>query len=161
MKNLKILLIIIFFVISGCTSIKDETTTLKSYITNSTLSAKITILFYKTGFVSSKDTLKILPGETIQFGDGWEFGDIKVPMFESEHLGGPEDSVVVIFNDSFSVTHYANTPTDLSSKYYLFESLRNINNPLSYEFETVRIKKERINYHYYTFTESDYEFAKD
>lgn len=88
-------------------------------------------------------------------------GKVNRAGFSSKYFGSPNDSILVIFNDLYYVSHYANQPNNLSTKYLLFSSNRNIGNPLSYDYEYWDIDKyARRTKYTYTFTEDDYDFAK-
>jgi hypothetical protein len=121
----------------------------------------VLILPYKSGKVEASDTIRLNQGDDVKIADGWFRGDIKIPSFLSEYFGAPGDSIIVIFDDQYSVTHYSDAPKELSFKHYLFSSLRNIGNPESYTFNRVKDGSTRINVHDYYFTESDYEYAKE
>jgi hypothetical protein len=112
--------------------------------------------------VRQGDIISMPPLTHFRLAIGAQKGPSSQPGFFSEHFGGLEDSIVVIFDDKYKVSHYANTPIDTAKKYYLFSSLRNIGNPLSYEFYTTKLKHSKSveNTHVYKFTEQDYLDAK-
>lgn len=155
---LYLITVIISIQFTGC--IIDEMTRHNAYLINNSFQ-KITVLCYKNGVVLPEDTIRINHGDSFLFGYGNDFGDIREPGFSSEYGGGIDDHRDVLYNDEYKVSHYLNKVIDSSGKYYLITHDRNINNPNNYEFEMIRTKKERINNHYYTFTEADYEFAKE
>lgn len=160
MKYLKLLMVFLLIsILASC--IKDKVTQFEAYLINNT-TLIVEILPYKSGFVKAIDTIRIYPGDTIQIGDGYEYDDIKYPHFFSEALAiEKNDSIEVIFNDTYSVLHYVDTSEiSVANKYYLFEDERNIINRNNYKFIMIR-DGETTNLHFYTFTESDYEFAKD
>lgn len=155
------LLVVLGILLQGCT--KDRYTLYKALLINPT-GHKITILPYKAGQVPATDTLRLKPKDSIVIADGSQRGERNGPGFSSKYFGGPADSNVVIFDDSFRVVHYADPPPDslLAHKYYLFSSLRNIANSKSYQLEQVRQSKHVYeNIHRYYFTEADYDFARD
>ena len=91
----------------------------------------------------------------------WGWGNVSVPGFTSKYFGSSDDSIIVVYDDLYKITHYANTPSQLAPKYYLFSSLRNIGNSLSYRFVSTPISRHNNNNaHYYDFTEQDYLDAK-
>ena len=100
-----------------------------------------------------------MPNQPFLFADGIEKGSVSIPGFGSKYFGGPNDSIAIIFDNLYRVAHYANTPTQLASKFYLNISLRNIGNPLSYRFVSTEIGSGRRNEHFYDFTEEDYLYA--
>ena len=112
--------------------------------------------------VYESDKIVLNLNDSIQIADGYWPGDMTRPGFISDYFDGPDDSIVVIFDDTFRMVHYANTPDQLAEIYYLFESLRNIGNASGYEFSRYKKKKEAYtNVHKYYFTEQDYLDAKD
>ncbi|MFT4062690.1 MAG: hypothetical protein QM642_10080 [Edaphocola sp.] len=148
---------IFVFAITGC--IKERMTSIKATLYNDA-GVKVVILHFKGGIVNAGDSIVVQAGDSFLYANGSEFGDITGPGFNNDYAGNPDDSIVVMFDDKYSVTHYFNTPLHLSNKYYLNDSPRNIGNPNSYEFTAVREKNKRINYNRYYFTESDYEYAQ-
>ena len=152
---LRIIIIVFLF---GCS--KEDTTNYYAYFKNST-AHNIIILPFKSGTVNQTDTIKLFPQQQIKFAGGVHRGLVSVPGFSSQHFGGPEDSIIVTFDNTYKISHYSNTPLQKATKYYLFVSLRNIGNPLSYRFESKSLSKHmRENNHYYEFTEQDYLDAK-
>ena len=152
--------IIFFFslILSSC--IKDKYTNFTGDLQNKTMH-KIKIYPYKNGVVQEKDTITLLKNSVFNIAKGTLMGIVESPGFESDYFGGPNDSVIVIFDDIYRITHYANNPNFFSDRHYLFTSTRNILNPKSYEF--IRIKGEKnvfTNMHVYTFSEQDYLDAK-
>ena len=103
------------------------------------------------------DTIKLIPNQPFEFANGSQRGKLTVPGFNSKYSGGPNDSVIVIFDNLYKISHYANTPSSLAPKYYLNTSIRNIVNPKSYRFVSTPISKGgNKNDHYYDFIEQDY-----
>jgi hypothetical protein len=143
-----------------CSCQKEQVTNYISFLKNKT-NHSIKILFFKNGIVNSSDTLKLFLNQEIKIADGFFRGLVTSPRFQSNYFGGSNDSVVVIFDNLYSITHYASTPQFLSNKFYLNTSQRNIYNPNSYIFESVlESKNSRFNTHLYEFTEQDYLDAK-
>ncbi|MBL7706489.1 MAG: hypothetical protein JNM21_13170 [Taibaiella sp.] len=151
---------LVLLVLSNIGCVKDKMTAYKATLHNNS-GADVLILPYKNGLVLSSDTIRLTNGGSIEIANGSDWGDVKVAGFSSDYFGGPNDSTIILFNDSFRVAHYANVPATLSSKHYLFESNRNLLNPLNYEF--IREKNTKgnfINVHDYYFTADDYNFAR-
>ena len=148
-----VLIILLSFSIFGISCTKEPITGHKAYLANNS-SQKIQLWFYKSGTVHQEDTLLISPKQTIQIGEGFSRGISHQAGFSSHHFGIPSDSVIVVFNDSFFVTHYSNTPHNLSNKFLLFSSDRNVMNKKSYVYEYEDENKNIRNTTYtYTFTE--------
>lgn len=149
-------LLFVGFALLFSSCIIEKETVLEAEMYNST-DHTIKLLTYRGGICGPKDTTTLNPKITTQIGASAERGDIKGPGFNSFIFGGPDDSLIVIFDDSYRVSHYCNTPSNLSGNYYLFTSLRNILHPNSYEFKRVRGKKRVYhNMHKYIFSEDDY-----
>jgi len=139
--------------------IKEKSTLYIATLTNTTAHS-ITILFYNNGIVYPNDTIKLVPNQPFEFANGFDRGRSSEPGFSSRYGGGPNDSTVVIFDNTYKVAHYADAPINLAPKYYLFTSLRNILNPKSYRFELTEEKNGNVKKHFYDFTEQDYLDAK-
>lgn len=151
----------LFALIAFSTCQVEQQTYYTGFLKNATTSHTIKILFYKSGIVYPNDTLFLLPGQQLEIGRGFQRGLSDKPGFSSGHFGGPNDSSVVIFDNSYRVAHYSNTPAQLAPKHYINTSLRNIGNPKSYKFETERPSKNSWRKtHHYEFIEEDYLFAK-
>jgi hypothetical protein len=156
MKNC--LFYIFLFLIPSC--IKEDITVYTATLKNNT-THNIIILPFKSGSVLASDTIKLAPNSQFQIANGSTWGKVTGPGFSSQYFGGPNDSNIVVFDNLYRVSHYANTPIQLSSKYYLATSMRNIANPYSYKFETVSVNKHKQkNTHIYEFTEQDYLYAQ-
>ncbi len=151
--------VLMWMLLNAC--VKEKTTTYEAYIMNGT-SHQIEIHPYKGGFVHAEDTIRLAPGQTIQIADGTDRGIVNRGGFSSKYFGGSDDSNIIVFDNVHFVTHYANQPTNLNSKYLLFGSTRNIGNPLSYYYEYWDIDRNGRQAKYtYTFVEDDYNFAKE
>ena len=163
MKKNSLIGVLTILILASNSCIKEKYTNYEATLINTT-NHKITILPYKNGIVESQDTIKLDAFGSFRIAKGSQRGEnIKVPGFWSRYFGGPNDSNVVVFNDSFRVVHYANTPTtSLAEKHYLNTSKRNIANPESYEFEREKDKQDVfLNIHNYYFTEEDYIYASE
>lgn len=148
---------LVTFSLYGC--IKEKMTEFTAELYNAT-SHDIMILPYKGGVVNPTDTILLGSNQTFEIAHGTERGIKTTPGFYSTYFGSPDDSIVVVFDDAYKVTHYANTPSSLAPKYYLSSSNRNIVNPQSYLFETHEVSRYRQwNHHKYFFAEEDYVFA--
>jgi hypothetical protein len=156
MKYLVYSLIISLFLLS-CS--KEKSTQYIATLTNTT-THKITILFYKGGIVFPTDTIKLFTNQPYEIANGFDRGRSSTPGFSSKYFGGPNDSIVVVFDNIYKVSHYADAPVNLARKYYLFSSLRNIGNPKSYRFELTEEKNGNVKKHFYDFIEQDYLDAK-
>ena len=155
MKYLLLFGFILF--LNGCS--KERMTLYYANLKNTT-SHKIEIRPYFNGIVPSEKIIVLLPNDIKQIAEGTMRG-ISGYGFISGYFGGPNDSVIIVFDNTFLITHYFNTPTSLNSKHYLFSSKRNIGNPESYKIISTDISKyKRENRHTYEFKEQDYLDAK-
>ena len=144
----------IIFLCCSCT--KDYNSQYTAVIINNTTHS-IKILFFKNGVVSSDDTVRISQNQQFEIASGTQRGNIKAPGFTSKYFGGNNDSVIVLFDNLYKISHYVNAPIQKAPKHYLYSSPRNIQNVLSYRFVTTSTSKNSIqNDHYYDFKEQDY-----
>lgn len=167
MKRLKLfsLIFILEILFSGC--IKEYYTLNKAILINNT-SHQLTIIPFKViGIEPPSDTLYLLPNDSITILNGTSRGEKSGVDWEGifgsfKQVG---DSVIVVFDNSFSVTHYYQIPPDSlfrSKKYYLYISDRNILN-----FDNFKLNQKKIKRHLYEnilwfqFTEADYDYAKE
>lgn len=156
MKYTITFLVVLF--LNSC--VKDYNSSYTATFINKT-GHQISILFYKGGIVSQTDTIKLSSQQQFQFANGSQRGTINSPGFSSKYFGSGDDSIIVVFDNLYKVSHYGNTPLLKARKYYLFDSLRNILNPKSYRFvSTPNSKNSYQNDHYYEFIEQDYLDAK-
>ena len=160
MRNISWICLTSFLVLNNIGCVKDKMTAYKATLHNNS-GVKILILPFKGGSVSSSDTIRLDNGANIEIASGSEWGEIKVPFFYSEYLAvDRNDSIKIVFNDTFSVVHFVDTPSNLPNKYHLFNSNRNIINRDSYSFSHNKTKKGYLNEHTYIFTTDDYNFAR-
>ncbi len=149
------LILILGFALLFTSCHKEESTLYYAYLKNTT-SHKVEIRPFFSGSIPADKVITLLANETKEIANGMDRG-IGNQGFSSSYFGGPNDSVVVLFDNLYSITHYFNTPTTLNSKYYLFTSLRNIGNPKSYLLEKRDISKyQRENKFTFEFKEQDY-----
>jgi len=142
----------------GC--IKEYNSVYTATLINTT-SHSIKILFYKGGAVLPTDTIALVQNQQFEFANGSQRGNLTNPGFSSKYFGNSNDSIVVIFDNLYKITHYGFTPLHLAPKYYLYVSPRNIGNPNSYRFVSTPISSHgNKNDHYYDFKEQDYLDAK-
>jgi hypothetical protein len=158
MKKTLTIISIITILLQSCR--KDEVTQAKAFIKNTT-THNIKIMFYKNGSVADSDTINLTSNKEVEIANGILRGLISVPGFNSKYAGSPNDSCVVVFDNLFKVSHYANLPDKLNTKFYDFNSLRNLLNPKSYVFTSSVVSKTKLlNIHIYEFTELDYLYTK-
>jgi len=142
-----------------CSCSKEEVTLYKAILVNNS-GHKIVIQPFFAGVNPSERTITLLSNQNFEIASGSDrgFGN---QGFSSSYFGGPNDSVIVTFDDLYSITHYFNAPSVLAARHYLFSNNRNIGNPASYDLQTNRLSKyQEENIFTYTFTEQDYLDAK-
>lgn len=154
MKYLIVSLILI--PLFSCT--KDYNSRYTATLVNKT-SHSIRVLFFNSGVVNQKDTIRLNANQSFEIANGSDRGTISTPGFTSNYNG---DSIWVVFDGLYRITHYTVTPTQLYSKYYLNISNRNLTNPNSYRFVSTPISSNsNLNEHFYEFIEQDYLDAKN
>ncbi len=119
---------------NGCTS---KTTFLNQSFQNIQI-----ITFNDSGIIS--DTIQVLSSNNFITKDG-DFPDCPASYFISY------DSCLIVYNDTLSIMHGSKTgiPTCLNNNILCLNSFKEIK------------KKDNVEEYEYTFTEADYEFAKN
>jgi len=141
--------------------IREQITRTEAYFYNNT-EHNVFILFYHNGRVAATDSIHLTPNSSYLFEQGSRRGNFVGRGFASDIPTQAEDSVIVVFDSNYKVSHYINPPNSYAEKYYDYSSTRNISNVESYEFIREKGKKGvYTNIHNYYFTEADYEYAKD
>ncbi|KAA5534779.1 hypothetical protein F0919_09225 [Taibaiella lutea] len=153
-------LLTISIIWSSCA--KDKITNYIAVLYNRT-EHSVMILPFKGGAVNSSDSVILNAGDSFLVGEGWMRGEVKTPFFESEYLAvGENDSINVVFDNAYKISHFVTLPSNLPEKYYAFSSGRNIINRDNYEFTRIKDKNDNYtNVHKYFFIEQDYLDAKD
>jgi hypothetical protein len=136
---------------------KDYNSQFQASLVNKTTHT-IKVLFFNSGIVRVTDTIQLQPNQSFQIAKGSQRGSVSSPGFSSNYTG---DSIWVVFDNVYRISHYINAPTQKYFKHYLFSSLRNIGNPKSYRFvSTPSNGNSFFNEHFYEFIEQDYLDAK-
>jgi hypothetical protein len=157
MKILFLLTLSFTLLFAGCT--KETVTFYYAYLKNKS-THQIQIKPYSFGAVVSANIISLSPSQEIKISDdGFVRGIATNSGFGSNYFSGV-DSLVVIFDGLYSITHYFVNPTSLARKYYLNTSTRNIGNKDSYVLIGEDSKQSRTNSYYYDFIEQDYLDAK-
>lgn len=151
MRFLKVILLIVL--LNGCT--KEEVTLYTAQIENTT-SHYLVVMPYFSGFVPPNKIITINPGQTVEIGHGTNRGIVDNAGFFSDYLSG-SDSIIVVFDNQYQITHYFEVPTLMNPKHYLYLSLRNLYNKDNYFYTFSDISKNRRESNYlYKFIEQDY-----
>lgn len=157
MKNKILLTLSLHLFLTGCK--KEEVTFYYAYVKNKS-THQIQIKPYSLGAVVTANIISLSPNQEIKISDdGFIRGIAQNSGFGSKYFAGV-DSLVVLFDGIYSITHYFINPTSFAPKYYFYTSTRNIGNPDSYVLVGEDSKHKRINSYYYDFTEQDYLDAK-
>ena len=145
------------FLFVGC--IKEGSTSYRATIINPTMHT-IECRPYYAGAVPPANVFKIGANDTLEIALGSDRGIVGRAGFNPKYFAGA-DSVLVVYDNLYSIIHYGNTPAVLNPRHYLYSSLRNIANQLSYEYTfTDHSKWFRSSNYKYIFTEQDYLDAK-
>ncbi|MFT4062692.1 MAG: hypothetical protein QM642_10090 [Edaphocola sp.] len=148
---------IAIFVSIGC--IKEKTTSYSASIINEAV-VNVEMIPYRYGVLASEESIKLNSGDSVKIASGTDYGIVDHAGFDSDFLSNT-DSLVVIFSDTFKVVHYLNDPQNPSIKFVSGKSERNLLQLESYSYSYLDISKyKRSSTYWYTFTESDYEYAK-
>ena len=145
----------IFSIVFCFSCTKESTTNSHSYIVNKT-THKIKINPYFNGVIPSEKAIILLGNDTVEIANESSRGINGNSGFYSSNFAG-SDSVIVIFDDTYYITHYSIAPMNYSNKYYLYSSNRNILNKNSFIYSSQDISgHQRENFYYYNFIEQDY-----
>jgi hypothetical protein len=138
-------------ILAGCE--KENTTNYVATIKNNTTHS-IEIRPYFGGVSPIEKRINLGSGEAVEVGRGTDRG--KGSQGFSFNFGAP-DSMVVVFDGVFKISHYVNTPINLASRYYLYTSIRNLMNYKSYDYKIIDDSKHEMNVSYtYSFVEQDF-----
>jgi hypothetical protein len=138
---------------------KEKITLYHAFCKNTT-SHKIEIRPYFSGSVPSNKIVVLNSNETREIANGFNRGIVGNAGFDSNYLSG-SDSIVVVFDNLYAITHYFIQPAMLSSRHYLLSSNRNIYNKDNYTYTFADISKNKRESNYvYEFKEQDYLDAK-
>ena len=147
--------IIIFLTVLLASCIKEDTTNYYAYLKNTT-GHQIKIIPYFSGALVQAHIVTLSPNEKKEIANGSARGLQNNGGFSSPYFSGA-DSLVVIFDSLYSITHYGSLPATVSRKYYLYSSRRNLGNYLSYQLQAKDISAHmRENTYTFEFVEQDY-----
>lgn len=144
--------------LSSCV-IKDYVSQTKTYLLNSS-GHIIEVMPYNGNAVATVDYKKLSPNERIVVYEEAPWGRTIDPSWGS--LLTFYDSVIVVYDGLYRVKHNAFNDTTTCRTCLSAHDRRNLNNDLSYNKVLEEENKNYLKgYYEYTFTEADYEFAKD
>ena len=143
--------------LGACT--KEKITLYHANLKNNT-THKIEIKPYFNGTTSIDKIVTLMPNETHEIANGFDRGIVGNAGFTSRTFSG-SDSIIVIFDNIYSITHYFNSPVFLSKKFYFLTSNRNIYNKDNYLYSYNDLSKNKRESNYvYEFIDQDYLDAK-
>jgi hypothetical protein len=153
MRNKILLTLSLQLLLMGCK--KEEVTFYYAYVKNKS-THQIQIKPYSLGAVVTANIILLPPNQEIKISDDGSIRGISQNSgFGSKYFSGV-DSLIVIFDGLYPITHYFINPTSLAPKHYLNTSNRNLGNKYSYLLVGQDSKHTRTNSYYYDFTEQDY-----
>lgn len=143
----------------SCGTRVETATYYKAYIKN-TSSHSILISPFSMGNIRQDLVIVLGPDSSKRIANGYDDGIVPVGFGFSAELS-VADSIWITFDNSFRMVHYTFTPAQLSPRYYLYDSTRNLLNIKSWEGEIIGEGKyyRKIDYSY-LITEQDYLDAK-
>ncbi|MCX6166557.1 MAG: hypothetical protein NT021_01035 [Sphingobacteriales bacterium] len=156
---MKVLYILIAFLIVSC--IKETRSDSYTYIVNNT-AHNISIMAYYNGNIEPSLSANIAPQEQkiINYNGGLGSTDI-AGGFSYGAILGIMDSVLVIFDNKDSISHYNTQLIGGAKNFYTYDSARNLYNRNNYVHEIAEHSSKKVVHHFiYTFTEQDYLDAK-
>ena len=166
MNKLKYLFICCLVLYSFSSCVKDYITLNKAILVNET-AHDISIFIFKKGGLANRDSIAINAHDSVVILQGTSKGE-KAGVDWQGATGAFKntgDSVIVIFDNNFPVTHYYQySPESIyrAEKYYLFSSSRNVLNLDNFILNQEKLTKHKYeNILRYRFAEQDYEYAKD
>lgn len=161
-SNMRVIkLVMIFaFPLMFLSCIKEDKTLSHAFIYNGS-NVGIQITLFSSGVPMLNYQLDIEPNDSLVVSTDSYIGKGKMQGagFNNKYFE-LADSLIVIFDDSFKVTHYRDTPLVFANKYYLPSNPLCIMNIGNWEYSFDETKHSITNYFTYTFTEADYEYAK-
>jgi hypothetical protein len=158
-KMTRLLLLVIVCVLSGCT--KEDTTLSYAKLYNNS-GVKIEVTLFSSGMPLNEYLVRLAPNDSIEVSTNEYMGKGKSndPGFNNAYFS-ISDSVIVTFNDSFTITHYRDTPLVTAAKYYLPSHSRCLLNIKNWAHSSEETKHVATSRYQYAFTEQDYLDAKD
>ncbi len=158
MKHVTKILLLVALAASGCAV--EPTTNYLAVLKNNSGST-IRLIPYLNNEPIIENVIILGNNSQTEIANGSDRGKVNHAGFDSKYLSGM-DSIIAIYNDSLTVVHYRTNPVMPSAKSILNENSRNIFNYLNYDYTfSDKSNSLRIANYIFTFTEADYEFAKD
>src|SRR5690606_25669046 len=132
----------------------------KVNICNST-KYEIKLLPYQYGIIDSSKIKNIQTESCNEIEYLTQRGKAKIPIYFFDYFRNV-DSIIVIWNNQYEVVHMINDSFISGNKYIAFLDEKNLGNGKAYQKIKLKETKHTIVWDVvYTFTEEDYNFAKD
>src|SRR5215207_10131590 len=110
-----LLSLVVLMILISC--VKEPITNYYAYWKNNTTHT-IEVKPFSNGFIVSENAVTLMPNSTTKVAEGSDRGISDNGGFSSKHLNA--DSIHVVFDNTYTMTHYFVTPASLSSKYFLY-----------------------------------------
>lgn len=151
------LLLSITLLLTGCL---EEDTLTEVYLQNNS-SHEVLLRPYQSGAIDNARIVSLQPGNKFRIENTYQRGKTKVPIYFFDYFRGI-DSIQVIWDNTYSVTHMISDSFTSVVKYIAFGNVRNLGNGIAYPSEIRHESKRSITWELnYSFTEQDYEYAKN
>jgi len=138
-----------------CISCTESSTDSFTFIQNNS-NHTINIYAYKNGAITPDKSFTIAPSEKIQIDHTSNGGTGGSGISYSMFIGG-QDSILVTFDNLNTIVHYKETLIGNSTKFYPYNSPRNLYNPVNYTRTIMMNNSHSTIYNFlYTFTEQDF-----
>lgn len=156
MRNINYIIIFSLLALS-CSKEKYTSYTTKLYNKSTHI---IKIEPYIKGILNTPYVTVLKPDSIIQIASGGQRGiGVGKSGFFSNQINA--DSLIVTFDNLYSIVHYLVEPSNKSPRYYLYSNFRNLINMESYAFREIsESSNTQSEYYDYTFSEQDYLDAK-
>ncbi len=154
----KYLIILLSILASGC--IVEESSISNILVENLTTHS-VLITPYKAGAIDSTKLFSLSPGQNKSIGSDEGMGKTIGPVYFGDYFRNL-DSIVVLWDNTYRVTHMISDSFVSTGKYISILNERNIAKLSKYKSAKVKETKHFVEWTAtYSFTEADYEFAKD
>ena len=162
-KKAAALILFMITIMVSCKKPKEDegSTRADVYIRNNS-THNIEIRPYNGGDVYQDRIIQLSPGGLKTISGLFKSGKQLIGSGDVSDYFATADSVVVVFDGSYRITHYKNTPASPALKHYIFSSTRNLYNYHSYESTIMEETETFIHYQFiYKFNDQDYLDAKN
>ena len=152
---MKALYVLIAFLLISC--IKETRSDSYTYIINNTAHS-ISIAAYYKGNIEPSLSANIAPFEQKIINHNGGLGNTDIAGgYSYGAILGVMDSVLVIFDNIDSITHYNPQLIGGAKNFYTYDSVRNLYNRNNYVHEIAEHSSKKVVHHFiYTITEQDY-----